>query len=101
MYAEFADARANEKRLRQLLSRMSKIKFLDPACGSGNFLIITYKELRKLEIQIWEQIESLNHGMKEIRFSNISLTQFHGIELDEFAHETATLSLWLVRTSDE
>lgn len=95
LYAEFADARANEKRLRQLLSRMSKIKFLDPACGSGNFLIITYKELRKLEIQIWEQIESLNHGMKEIPFSNISLTQFHGIELDEFAHETATLSLWL------
>ena len=46
-------------------------------------------------MMIWEQIESLNHGLLEIPFSNISLTQFHGIELDEFAHETATLSLWL------
>lgn len=95
LYAEFADSRTNEKKLRQLLVRISKIKFLDPACGSGNFLIITYKELRKLEMQIWEQIESLNHGLKEFPFSNVSLTQFHGIELDEYAHETATLSLWL------
>lgn len=95
LYAEFADSRTNEKKLRQLLARISKIKFLDPACGSGNFLIITYKELRKLEMQIWEQIESLNHGLKEFPFSNVSLTQFHGIELDEYAHETATLSLWL------
>lgn len=95
LYAEFADSRASEKRLRQLLTRMGRIKFLDPACGSGNFLIITYKELRKLEILIWEQLENINHGLKEIPFSNISLTQFYGIELEEFAHETATLSLWL------
>ncbi|MDD4645671.1 MAG: N-6 DNA methylase, partial [Bacteroidales bacterium] len=95
LYTEFADGRTNEKRLRKLLNRISHIKFLDPACGSGNFLIITYKELRKLEMLIWEQIESLNHGLKEIPFSNVSLTQFYGIEIDEFAHETATLSLWL------
>ncbi len=95
LYAEFTDGRTNEKRLRQLLTHMGRIKFFDPACGSGNFLIITYKELRKLEILIWEQIELLNHGLKEFPFSNISLTQFYGIELDEFAQETATLSLWL------
>lgn len=95
LYAEFADSRASEKRLRQLLTRMGRIKFLDPACGSGNFLIITYKELRKLEILIWEQLESINQGLKEIPLSNISLTQFYGIELEEFAYETATLSLWL------
>ena len=95
LYAEFVEARTNEKKLRQLLVRISKIKFLDPACGSGNFLIITYKELRKLEMQIWDTLAALNHGLKEFPFSNVSLTQFHGIELDEFAHETATLSLWL------
>lgn len=95
LYAVFADSRTNEKKLRQLLVHISKIKFLDPVCGSGNFLIITYKELRKLEMQIWDTIAALNHGMKEFPFFNVSLTQFHGIELDEFAHETATLSLWL------
>jgi len=92
---EFVKNKNNEKRLRKLLLRMGNIKFLDPACGSGNFLIITYKELRKLEILIWEQIEKLNYGMKEIPFSNISLSQFYGIELEEFAYETTTLSLWL------
>ena len=95
LYAEFTEARNNAKRLRKFLVRISGIKFFDPACGSGNFFIITYKELRKLEIQIWEQIESLSHGLREMPFSNISLTQFYGIELDEFACETAILSLWL------
>jgi hypothetical protein len=95
LYEEFAAVRTNEKRLRMLLTRMGRMKFFDPACGSGNFLIITYKELRKLEILIWEQLEHINHSHKEIPLSNISLTQFYGIEIDEFAHETATLSLWL------
>ena len=94
LYAEFASARNNEKQLRKLLIRISKIKFFDPACGSGNFLIITYKELRKLEIQIWQQLEKLS-GERIIPFSNIQLTQFYGIELDEYAQETAILSLWL------
>ena len=49
----FADSIDNAKKLDQLLIRISKIKFFDPACGSGNFLIITYKELRLLEIRIW------------------------------------------------
>ena len=91
---EFINARTNEKKLQKLLIRLSKIKFLDPACGSGNFLIITYKELRELEIKIWQQIEKLN-GERIIPYSNILLTQFYGIELDEYAHDTAILSLWL------
>jgi len=92
---EFINARTNEKKLQKLLIRLSKIRFLDPACGSGNFLIITYKELRELEIKIWQQIEKLNGEQRIIPYSNILLTQFYGIELDEYAHETAILSLWL------
>jgi len=95
LFSEFATARNNEKQLRKLLLRISKMKFFDPACGSGNFLIITYKELRKLEILIWQQLETLDHEQRIIPFSSIQLTQFYGIELDEFAHDTAVLSLWL------
>src|SRR5690606_8861619 len=73
----------------------SKIKFFDPACGSGNFLIITYKELRKLEIQIIKQLIDLNKSQRKIYFTEISLTQFYGIEIKSFAHEMAILSLWL------
>lgn len=92
---EFTKVKDNIKGLRQLLIRISKMKFFDPACGSGNFLIIAYKELRKLEILIWKQISTINKGQYEIPFVNIQLNQFYGIEIDDFAHEVAMLSLWL------
>ncbi|HEP1823793.1 TPA: class I SAM-dependent DNA methyltransferase [Streptococcus suis] len=86
-----------EKELSTLHERLSKIKFFDPACGSGNFLIITYKELRRLEIQILKTLRHLknDHSINLFEKSKISLHQFYGIELDDFAHEVARLSLWI------
>lgn len=84
----------NVKGLDKLLLRISKMKFFDPACGSGNFLIIAYKELRKLEIEIWKRRTELT-GEHVVPFSNININQFYGIEIDSFAHEVAMLSLWL------
>lgn len=125
---EFEKSKGNIKKLRQLIFRLSKIKIFDPACGSGNFLIIAYKELRALEIEIIKEINEpqnttivdgsqskirftkdgheivsnapqsrMNFGGKqtEIWFTDIKLSQFYGIELDDFAHEMAILSLWL------
>ncbi|NDV67184.1 DNA methyltransferase [Bacteroides sp. 224] len=81
---------------RKLLLRMSKMKFFDPACGSGNFLIITYKSLRRLENDILQLILSIDkQGSFNNVFSMIHISQFYGIELDDFACETAILSLWL------
>ena len=82
------------QRLRNLLTRLSQIKFFDPACGSGNFLIISYKRLRELEIRIWKALRDIAN-VAILPFPNITLTQFYGIELDEYACDTATLSLWL------
>ncbi|MFW2134800.1 class I SAM-dependent DNA methyltransferase [Chryseobacterium sp. TY4] len=93
LYEEFEKNKDNARELNKLLVRMSKIKFFDPACGSGNFLIITYKELRNLEIQIIKQL--LDLGENRLFFTEISLTQFYGIEIKDFAHEMAILSLWL------
>lgn len=84
----FEDAIGNEKKLKELLHRISKIKLFDPACGSGNFLIIAYKELRRLEMLILKELGGF-------AFSGIHLNYFYGIELDDFAHEIAKLSLWL------
>lgn len=81
-------------RLEQLLMRLKNIKFFDPACGSGNFLIIAYKRLRELEIRIWKALSEFTRG-GVLPVPNIHLTQFYGIELDEYACDTATLSLWL------
>lgn len=88
LYEELEKARGNIKKLDTLLERIRDIKIFDPACGSGNFLIIAYKELRKLEMEILKESGKLH-------FSQISLGNFYGIELDDFAHEIARLSLWL------
>jgi len=94
LYEEFEKSKNSVKKLRELNIRMSKMKFFDPACGSGNFLIITYKEIRLLEIMILQQIIELEQSGFMV-FSAISLEQFYGIEIDDFAHEVAILSLWL------
>ena len=95
LYEEFNVAKDTHdvKRLQRLRERLGKIKFFDPACGSGNFLIVSYKKVRELEILIWEELRKL--GVPELPLSNINLQQFYGIEIDDFACDTATLSLWL------
>lgn len=86
---------SHEKRLEELMTRIRKMKFFDPACGSGNFLIITYKELRKLEIQIYKLLNDIRGSNMLVYNPIVSLTQFHGIEIDEFASDIAKLSLWI------
>jgi len=116
---EFENGKYEPKRLNKLLERLGKIKIFDPACGSGNFLIIAYKELRFLEIKILLQLQELQKAATGFEpyqlelipkaqltlaaqyqhslFSRIELNQFFGIELDDFAHEIAILSLWLAQ----
>lgn len=102
-YDEFEKSTDNINKLRKLQVRLSRIKIFDPACGSGNFLIIAYKEIRLLEIEILKRIRELEGesdsgslGLFDESHSSIRLDQFYGIELDDFAHEMAILSLWLV-----
>lgn len=95
---EFEKNKTEPSKLEKLLLRIKKIRIFDPACGSGNFLIIAYKELRKLEIKILKQLQSLSPKWsddKTLIMSSIRLSQFYGIEIDDFAHEIAILSLWL------
>lgn len=83
------------ERLQKLWSRISKIKIFDPACGSGNFLIITYKKLRELESNIIESLnENMTAGIGAKFTSQIKLENFYGIEIDDFAHELAVLSIY-------
>ena len=79
----------------QLLNRISRMKFFDPACGSGNFLIITYKMLRLLEMDIFRIINGIDPILDFRGSTVVSLSQFYGIELLDFSHEIAMLSLWL------
>jgi hypothetical protein len=78
--------------LHRLLDRIAKVKIFDPACGSGNFLIIAYKELRRLEMDIFSELQK---DTGELPLSGLKVSQFYGIEISDFAAETAVLALWL------
>lgn len=89
----FEEAKGNQKKLNTLYNRIGEIKFMDPACGSGNFLIITYKELRQLEIDILKELNGL--GIATMYVPSVTLDQFYGIEIDDFACDVTRLSLWI------
>jgi hypothetical protein len=81
--------------LKRVLPRLGRIRVFDPACGSGNFLVIAYRELRAREMKVLKRIGELSgNGQVEI-WSSISLANFHGIEITDFGAETAKLALFI------
>ena len=85
--AELEGAGDNQRKLANLRARMAKIRVFDPACGSGNFLVIAYKEMRGLEFEI-----NKRRG-EPLRRTDIPLTNYRGIELRDFSAEIARLAL--------
>lgn len=85
--AALAEAGDNERKLLNLRKRMARIRVFDPACGSGNFLVIAYKQMREIEAEI-----NLRRGEVHLR-SEVPLTNFRGIELRDFPAEIARLAL--------
>lgn len=96
LHEEFDKAFDDQNRLFKLWGRISKIKVFDPACGSGNFLIISYKKLRELEHDIIRRITELKHGVMSVKLnSQIKLDHFFGIEIEDFPRELAVLSMYI------
>jgi type II restriction/modification system DNA methylase subunit YeeA len=87
LHAQLKEAGKNPRKLLNLRKRLARIRVFDPACGSGNFLVIAYKEMRKIEAEI-----NILRGEPD-RASEIPLTNFRGIELRHFAVEIARLAL--------
>lgn len=88
------DDAQKEKALNVLLKRLHNIHIFDPACGSGNFLITAYRQLRELEWEIWKDLKKLVKQF-ELPLSGIKLDHFFGLEIADFAAQTAWLSLWI------
>ncbi|MEA5530418.1 DNA methyltransferase [Dolichospermum sp. UHCC 0684] len=97
LYLELEKVKSNRGKLQELHQKIANLYFLDPACGCGNFLIITYRELRNLEIKI---LQALNkNGQQFINIQDIikvNVDQFTGIEYDEFAVRVAEVAMWLI-----
>ena len=81
--------------------RLGEMKFFDPACGCGNFLIIAYRELRELEMEVIRELQPYRvkgpqHDLYAADFSQITVDQFYGIELGEFPARIAETALWMM-----
>ena len=91
---DFHAAHDDPRKLERLLVRISRIRVFDPACGSGNFLIISYRELRRLEMRIFQRLREIAPQFT-LPMSQVQISNFYGIEYADFAAETAKLSLWI------
>ena len=96
LWAEFEKVKKNSKKLQAFHHKLGTLKFLDPACGCGNFLVITYRELRLLELEVL-RVQHKNQqviGIGEVIW--IDVDQFYGIEYDEWPARIAEVALWLM-----
>jgi hypothetical protein len=100
-WTEQIDAASSMKQLLELRSQLSKFEVLDPACGSGNFLYVAYREMAHLDLRILQRIKeavSPKEFQKQVKSLNVvSPKQFHGIDLDGFGVELAKVTLMLAK----
>ena len=94
--AEFEKVKKNRNKLFEFHKKLRTLKFLDPACGCGNFLVIAYRELRLLELEV---LRVSKKGMKTFDVHSmiaLDVDQFYGIEIEEFPAQIAQVAMWLV-----
>lgn len=93
---EFSKCTSNKPRALKLYEKLSTLKFFDPACGCGNFLIIAYRELRLLENQLIALINGETKGMFDISsMCQVTVEQFYGIEIEPHAAHIARVAMWI------
>ena len=96
LWQEFATVKNNYNQLRAFHKKIASLRFLDPACGCGNFLVITYREIRLLEFAV---IKELQKGQQVFNVASLMLCdvdRFYGIEYEEFPAQIAQVALWLI-----
>ncbi len=90
--------KTRNKQLEAFTNKLSKLKFLDPACGSGNFLTETYISLRRLENKAIEEIQQGQITLDVGNVIKVSIGQFYGIEINDFAVTVAKTALWIAES---
>jgi len=97
--AEFENIKQQPRKLAEFHQRLARLKFLDPACGCGNFLVIAYRELRQLELAVLRVLHK-NAGTASLDVAQFTILcdvdQFYGIEIAEFPAQIAQTALWLM-----
>jgi hypothetical protein len=97
LWAEFEKVKGNKNRLFEFLKKLRTLNFFDPACGCGNFLVISYRELRTLELEVLRAAVGIGQQFVDVfGLVRIDVDQFYGIEIEEFPAQIAQVALWLV-----
>lgn len=97
LWQEFESIKTNKNKLHEFHKKLSKLRFLDPACGCGNFLVITYRELRLLEIEILRALNKGGQGFLDVReIIWLDVDMMCGIEYEEFPARIAEVAMWLM-----
>ncbi len=97
LWSEFESIKSNRNKLPEFHKKISSLKFLDPACGCGNFLVITYRELRLLEIEILRSLNKTGQGFLDVRdIIRLDVDMMYGIEYEEFPARIAEVAMWLM-----
>jgi hypothetical protein len=96
LWAEFDKKKLDRKALKNFHDKISRLRFLDPACGSGNFLIIAYRELRLLELEVVKLLFLGEPSLLDIDFwLKVNIGQFYGFEIEDFPCQIAQIGMWL------
>lgn len=96
LWEEFKAARSKPA-LEKLHKKLGTLRFLDPACGCGNFLVITYRELRLLELEILKKLHDPSHQYLDLKgLVRLSVEQFYGMEIEEWPARISEVALWLL-----
>ena len=100
LWREFELVRKERNKLHAFHTKLAKLLFLDPACGCGNFLVITYRELRLLELQVIQELLKGSEGLQQVTSVNdyvkVNVDQLYGIEVEEFPAQIAQVAMWLI-----
>lgn len=97
LWAEFENIKNNKNKLPEFHKKISLLKFLDPACGCGNFLVITYRELRLLEIAVLRALNKSGQGFLDVsEIIWLDVDMMGGIEYEEFPARIAEVAMWLI-----
>jgi len=97
LWKEFESVKDNKNKLPEFHKKLSTLKFLDPACGCGNFLVITYRELRLLELEVMRVLNKSGQRFLDVsQVLWIDVDQFYGIEYEEFPAQIAQVAMWLI-----
>ncbi|MCX7257393.1 MAG: class I SAM-dependent DNA methyltransferase [Polaromonas sp.] len=97
LWAEFARVKSNKNRLAEFHQKLRRLTFFDPACGCGNFLVISYRELRLLELDVLRAAHPSGQLSVDVKqLIGINVDQFYGIEIEEFPAQIAQVALWLM-----